>query len=76
MGLTLKQISDFLQVINKSAHEELMVEAKLHGMKVKPIIDGLEMSNEEREQCDKQAQSSYERLKLRYQMKKLGLKNG
>ena len=48
-------------------YEELSVRAKLHGVKLKPRVEALLLSKEEREEADTQAVSVLERMKQQHE---------
>lgn len=71
-GYTLRQVTYLLRVIDKAKYDELSVQAKLHGVKLKPRIDALRLSQEERAEADEQATSVLERMKQQHEAKKNG----
>lgn len=64
---TLRQVTYLLRVIDKAKYEDLSVQAKLHGVKLKPRINSLGLSKEQREEADTQAMSVLERMKKNHE---------
>lgn len=58
-------------VINASVNEEIKVKAQLHGMKLKPTTEALNMSKEERKEADALALKTLNKLKT---LHKLGIR--
>jgi len=58
-----------LRVIDKSKYGELSIQAKLHGVKLKPRVEALRLTKEEREEADSQATSVLERMKQQHEAK-------
>lgn len=63
----MRQVTYLLRVIDKVRYEELSVRAKLHGVKLKPRVEALMLSKEEREEADTQAVSVLERMKQQHE---------
>lgn len=72
-SLTLRQIFEIKNVIEKRKTEEAIFEAKLHNMEIKNEPQSLDLKPEERKKFDQDALSLYEKMKKRYQE---GNKNG
>ena len=58
-----------LKAVGKAQHRELAQQAALHGIKLKQSLEPLNLDDKEREAYDKQAQSAFDRLKMRHKMR-------
>ena len=67
---TLRQVIQLLEVIDKVKYDDLSVQAKLHGVKLKPRIQALKLSKEQREEAESQAMSVYEKMKQQHEATK------
>ena len=65
-ALTLRQIVALIKTVDWGRHRELEVDAKLHGMKVKPWVEAKKVSPKVKADQDKQAKDAFERLKKRH----------
>lgn len=68
---TLRQVTYLLRVIDKAEYNDLAVQAELHGRKMKPRVEALRLTAEERQEADTQAMSVLARMKQQH-----GAKNG
>ncbi len=55
--------------MDKAVYEELKVNARLHGMELKPYIEPVQLDDKEREFSDKHAKKVFERMKKKWQTK-------
>jgi hypothetical protein len=69
-GYTLRQVTYLLRVIDKAKYDDLAVQAKLHGVKVKPKVEALRLTKEERAEADTQAMSVLDRMRKQHEAKK------
>ena len=74
-GYTLRQVNHLLRIIDKARYDELATQAKLHGVKIKPRIESLDLTEEEREEATAQAQSVFDRMKAEHNKKQEADKN-
>lgn len=70
--LTLRQLQILLKTANEEEYQELEFQAALNGRELKAPIKVLEISDEEDNDLDKEAQSMFDRLKKNYEEKKNG----
>lgn len=68
-GYTLRQVTYLLRVIDKVKYDELATQAQLHGMKLKPRVEALRLTKEERAEADTQATSVFDRMKQQHEAK-------
>ena len=54
-------------MIEGAKYEEVALQAKLHGLQMKPRVEALRLSEEERAEADEQATSVLERMKKNYE---------
>ena len=57
-------------MIDKAKYDDLSVQAKLHGVKLKPRVEALRLTKEERAEADSQAMSVLDRMKQQHEATK------
>jgi len=69
-GYTLKQVSELLPIIEDNNYDDVALQAKLNGFKIKPKLKAVNHSPEKKKEYTESALSRFDQMKKDYEMNK------